>query len=435
MSTRPLPPALLACTLSAFALPSTAGAEDLSLFLRAPEGSGAEEVTDRRGPPAPLLSPPFPNSDYVGVPTIGVADTEEFALARALRGTAFGDWLAERRIKVMGWVDVSANVSTSDDSNLPDAFAIRANRGVELQQALFRIERVPDSVQTEHVDWGFRVDQLYGLDYRYTTMKGVFSDQLIERDETYGYDPVMVYGEVYVPDVADGTIFKFGRFILLPGIEAEVSPYNYMFTHSLLYTYFPYTHMGVLSTSKLSDQWTVQFGLTAGSDVAAWEDEAELTPITGFRWTSSSNDDSIYLCTITNSGEASYNNVQMVDAVWTHRFDEDVHTLTEVAYFWQNDVEGFGDVDWYGVSNDLEWALGDDKYASIRNEVWNDDEGQRTGFDSVYTTHTVGLTYKPTDWLIVRPEIKYSRAYDRDAYDEGTSADQLAAYVDMVVRF
>ena len=40
------------------------------------------------------------------------------------------------------------------------------------QQVLY-IERLPDTVQTDHIDWGFRIAQLYGQDYRYTTIKGI----------------------------------------------------------------------------------------------------------------------------------------------------------------------------------------------------------------------------------------------------------------------
>jgi len=37
------------------------------------------------------------------------------------------------------------------------------------------VKRVPDTVQTDHWDWGFRLTNLYGLDYRFTTAKGYFS--------------------------------------------------------------------------------------------------------------------------------------------------------------------------------------------------------------------------------------------------------------------
>jgi hypothetical protein len=34
--------------------------------------------------------------------------------------------------------------------------------------------RLPDTYQTDHIDWGFRVDALYGMDYRFPTMKRHF---------------------------------------------------------------------------------------------------------------------------------------------------------------------------------------------------------------------------------------------------------------------
>ena len=397
--------------------------------------SAGDQEPPRRGLPAPFPSPPFPSSDYLGIPTIGVPDTEEYPLMKGLTGGRIGDALAARRIKIYGWLDLSANASTSRRSNLPDAFDIRANRALELQQTMLRFERLPDTVQTDHTDWGFRFDNLYGLDYRYTTARGIFSDQLLKHDDTYGYDPVMFYGEIYLPHVRQGMILKIGRFILLPGIEAEVSPYNYMFSHSLLYTYFPYTHMGVLATTKVSDQWTVQIGLVAGSDIAVWDRDAEPTPITGFRWVSSDNDDSIYVCTITNSGRFTYNNAQMVDGAWTHKFSDDLHTLTEAYYSWQRDVPGLGDVDWYGASNYLVRSLGVRAYLSFRNEIWDDADGQRTGFRTWYSTHTLGFIYKPRDWLYFRPEMRYSRSYDADAYDGGRRQDQWTVAGDAIVRF
>ena len=37
-----------------------------------------------------------------------------------------------------------------------------------LDQFILRVERTPDTVQTDHNDWGFRVTNLYGTDYRFT---------------------------------------------------------------------------------------------------------------------------------------------------------------------------------------------------------------------------------------------------------------------------
>ena len=64
---------------------------------------------------------------------------------------------------------------------------------------VLRFERVPDSVQTDHIDWGFRLTTFYGIDYRWTTSQGWFSEQLLKRNSLYGADPVEAYGLVYFP--------------------------------------------------------------------------------------------------------------------------------------------------------------------------------------------------------------------------------------------
>ncbi len=83
---------------------------------------------------------------------------------------------------------------------------------------------MPDTVQTDHFDWGFRVSGLYGLDYRYTTSKGIFSNQLLGENNKYGADPVMVYADLYFPHVADGMNVRIGRYVSLPDIEAQLAP-------------------------------------------------------------------------------------------------------------------------------------------------------------------------------------------------------------------
>jgi hypothetical protein len=422
-------------------------------------GDGEQEPEYRRGLPAPFPSPPFPSSEYLMVYPIGVLSDETFPLMQAIYDGPNGQRWKDNRIKVYGWVDTSINASTSTDNNLPNAFNIRANT-LTLQQALMRIERIPDTVQTDHWDWGFKIDQFYGLDYRYTTARGIFSDQLIKYNQLYGYDPVQFYGQLYVPNIGQGTLFRVGRFILLPGIEADLAVDNYMFTHTVLYTYFPYTHMGVLGTTMLNDQWQVQYGLTAGSDIAIWDSARELTPITGIRWVSKNNKDSIYLCTISNSGMFSYNNVQMLpDIVWTHKFNDQVHMLTEAYYCYQWNVPAFtsfgkdnlprtrsGYVRWYGVSNYFEVQISKKSYVTFRNEGLRDEQGQRTGFATWYSTHTLGLVHKPYPWLILRPEVKFSHSYNANAYNQpdtlltgsqgpGTRQHQVEATFDFIFRF
>ena len=91
-------------------------------------------------------------------------------------------------IKAYGWVNASGNCSTSKNSNTPDSYWIVPNR-FEMDQSCSALERQVDSVQTDHIDWGFRSTFLYGIDYRYMTAGGWFSDQLLKHNSLYGLIP------------------------------------------------------------------------------------------------------------------------------------------------------------------------------------------------------------------------------------------------------
>ncbi len=137
------------------------------------------------------------------------------------------------------------NVSTSHHgpyANAPAAYSQVAN-SVILDQATFYIERVPDTIQTDHFDWGFRLTNLYGFDYRFTTAMGYFSQHLLNNPKPngtignkYGYDPVMAYVDLYFPKVAKGMDVRIGRYISPPDIEAQLAPNNYTYSHSLTYS-------------------------------------------------------------------------------------------------------------------------------------------------------------------------------------------------------
>jgi hypothetical protein len=66
----------------------------------------------------------------------------------------------------------------------------------------------------------------------------------------YGYDFPMVYGELFIPQVADGLMLRLGRFISLPDIEAQLAPNNYMYSHSLTYAWDNYTNTDLQTTSR-----------------------------------------------------------------------------------------------------------------------------------------------------------------------------------------
>jgi len=411
-----------------------------------------------RVPPSPLNSPPFPNSDwsYGGSPEIGAPDTNVPPLMQALYGGANGQAWEDSRVKVYGWLEPSFNLSTSHNSNLPSAYDIFANR-MELDQAVLYIERIPDSVQTTHIDWGFHLSGLYGTSYRFTTNEGYFSQQLLEQHRQYGFDPVLEYFDLYVPQVADGLNIRVGRFISVPGIEAQLAPNNYVYTHSLLYSIDPFTDTGIIATAKLNDRWMLQWGLTASHDVAPWTSDARPSGTACVSHTFHNGNDNVYACANgINSGRYAYNNLQMFDNTWYHKFNGSWHMATEAWYMYQKDVPSvFGPVlpekgtygafcaqgqircfapEWAMV-NYVERQFSAKNYISIRADFLDDEKGQRTGFKTPYAEETLMWGHWVGTTVLLRPELRFDHSFDAPAYDNGTRRSQFQLAMDAIFKF
>lgn len=418
----------------------------------------------RRAMDSPFDSPPFPSAEWqlggvdypIGVPN----ENSQYPLEKALSCTKLGQWMQRNKIETYGWINPSANISTSSFTNYPLSYATRPNR-VEFDQFLFRLERLPDTVQTDHIDWGFHFDNLWGYDYHYTTMKGVFSNQLLNNPSTsqplagkvYGDDPMIWYVDLYIPWVAQGMQVTVGRYLSLPDIEAQFSPNNYLLTHSILYTVDAYTNVGIITTTKLNNQWTVQLGVHGGDDSAPWNRSSRASLQACVRWVSVSNNDMLYPCIESYNGDKqTYNNLQEFVTTWGHRFSHNVHMLTEAYYIYVRDQPGApagapgyplgeapnfptGINPAYGIVNYFNVELNSNNMISFRNEFYDDIQGQRTGFATRYSSHTLGLTHWVTPDLEIRPEIRYERAYDFPAYNGGKKWDQATALVDAILHY
>jgi hypothetical protein len=266
---------------------------------------------------------------------IGEPDTNSYPLMTAINE-------ARSRTKIYGWMDPTVNFSTSIQSNSPEANDLYSNR-LELNQLVLYAERLPDSVQRDHVDWGYHLTALYGTDYRFTIAKGYFSGQLLNDHRQYGFDPTLEYVDVYIPQVAQGMNVRLGRFISVPGIEAQLAPNNYIFSHSLLYAIDPFTETGLMATVKVNDQWLAQLGITGGHDVALWTADAKPSGTACLSHTTKSVNDNLYLCANgINNAKYAYNNLQQYDATWYHKFSKTVHMATENWYMYQRDVPAVG---------------------------------------------------------------------------------------------
>jgi hypothetical protein len=469
--------ALAAVSPASLATPTTRGGNFFTRFARAYRddwrGTSGAEQPRYRGYPPPVTNPPYPFAVWPigGTPWIGYPGSTAYPLSTAVQTGPHGDWWKKANVQLYGWVDVGSNVSTSHDgvyANAPAAYSQIAN-SVLLDQATFYIERVPDSVQKDHFDWGFRLTSLYGFDYRFTTASGYFSQQLLNNPKPngtignkYGYDPVMAYVDLYFPKVAEGMNVRIGRYISLPDIEAQLAPNNYTYSHSLTYTYDCYTQTGIDTTIKINNHWTVQAGLSGGCEAAPWSPAAKLTgnACVGYTW--SEGRDNLYVCANSlNDSEYNYNNLAAYYATWYHKFGTSKwHMAWETWYQYEKHTPNVNNPDAAGliltnangaVCNRPEqltcfapdWAsvhylnrqFGKKDYVSLRNEYFNDMRGQRTGFRTKYTEHELSWNHWIGNTVLFRPELRYEHAYDAPAYDSGLKKSQFMLATDVIWFF
>ncbi|HFW7063450.1 TPA: outer membrane beta-barrel protein, partial [Escherichia coli] len=176
-------------------------------------------------------------------------------------------------IQLYGWIDPGGNASTSTASlggNSPAAYDYNPN-SLQLDQFVLYLERVPDTVQNDHIDWGFRMSMIYGENYRYTTAYGIASQQLLSHNNVNGVDFPMMWVEAFIPWIGTGgTDVRLGRYISLPDIEAQLAPNNYMYSHSITYTLDNYTNSGLQFTTGVTKNFFLQYGISVGTEAGPW---------------------------------------------------------------------------------------------------------------------------------------------------------------------
>jgi hypothetical protein len=171
----------------------------------------------------------------------------------------------------------------------------------------------------------------------------------------------MIYGELYIPFVAQGLMIRAGRYISLPDIEAQLAPNNYMYTHSMTYTFDNYTNEGIQATLAVTKNIFLQLGTSIGTEAVFTHysekvhnpDPNPLYPANYFfkdpgarpsitacvRVTWNEGNDNFYPCAdAINNGAYGYNNIQWYGFTYYHKFSDQWHVSLEAYDIHQNGV-------------------------------------------------------------------------------------------------
>ena len=242
-----------------------------------------------------------------------------YPLMQAIYEGPGGEAWKKSKVQIYGWVNFSGNISTShpsktsENGNFPLIYDLRPNR-MELNQIVLYLERLPDENQTDHIDWGFRMSALYGLDYRFTDFA-----RMVQRSTVKAQQLLRLRH-------ADG-LFRSLHSVRFPGNEysrsAESFPSRTSKRSSLRTISWPPTRSSTASMIIATKEFSrprrstingrFRPAIDTGTDVAIWQDDPgrQVTGTVMIQWTAPNQMDSIYAgANNFNNGKFGYNNLQ-----------------------------------------------------------------------------------------------------------------------------
>lgn len=374
-------------------------------------------------------------------------------------------------------------------TNFGRLFDDKANEPL-LNQATLTVQRPIDD-SSKDVDFGFKVELLYGADARYTHFLG-------ECDYCIGninqFDVVEAWGQVHLPYLVGGGIdVKAGQFVTLLGSEVIDAPGNIFYSHSYIFNFgIPLKDTGVMAVAHVNDTVDVYAGAITGVNTSvgwnspAFGDPGDNNNAPGFEGGIGLNklfNGAVTVLAATNIGPNNANVPAVATAcgcnpntTWRYLNDvvvtwtaTDKLTLVGEGNYARDD--GFGGVTAYGAAGYASYQLLDWLKINGRAEVFRDNNnffvaGFPGNFDFVNTEHgyangdifapapttygelTAGLTITPTlpketpylKSVTFRPEVRYDTALNGvNAFGtqggNATKSNQVTLGGDVILHF
>ena len=409
---------------------------------------------------APVV-PNVPQEDAYQLRALPPQEAQEEAETAVPNRYLETEFLKERGIATYGWIDAGIGANNwGSPFNGPITFNDRNWQG-QMNQLYLVNEKVLDT-EDGGLDWGGRIDMLYGTDYIYNAARGwdaTLNNQPNQfgvngapnwsSSKDYGLNIPQMYAEVGYGNHA----VKFGHFYTIIGYEVVPAIGNFFYTHAYTMQYGePFTHTGILDVWKANDQLTVYAGITNGWD--NFSDPINSVPIvnTGYPgWNSNaaflggmafkSSDEKQALTSCISSGNEPYvvggvagpnyaGNRSILSTVYTNELSDKVTYVFQNDNGWQFNAVGINSVQgqqanlaqWYGINQYLFYNISDTLIAGMRFEWFRDNNGYRVvapirnaisggpyqgGFQGNFWQATWGLNWKPNRNWIIRPELRY----------------------------
>jgi hypothetical protein len=437
--------------------PSTPGETDLTLPKAERPGGGGE-------PTAAAAEAEKEEAAKEG-------DAEEAPAKDETKLLMNGLGIPDSPVKIYGWIQNSYTGNTNgvprNDLNFGVNPNSQANRWMGNQYYLILEKTL---TLNDEVNFGFRVDNLFGNDWQFNHMHGLF-DTSFKLNHFAGYDPAQMYAEVHLPVLTRGGLdVKGGRWYTLAGYEVVPATGRPLLSVPYMFNYGqPFTHFGALTTLHLTDKINIYNGAINGWD--RWIDSHyKWGYIGGISWTFNEDKTSLavtmvwgpnqfpnflpantrvvptgatpppFLAGRRNLGYGA-NDRTLFTTVLTHKWSDKLTQVIETDQAIEKNVPGTGpggtnqDAEWYSFGNWFLYQFNEKVMGVWRSEIFRDNNGVRTGVATNYSEFTLGAQYKPKPWLWIRPEARYDFARSGHPYSDGTRNSQLTLAFDVILLY
>lgn len=110
---------------------------------------------------------------------------------------------------------------------------------------------------------------------------------------------------------------------------------------------------------------------------------------------------------------------------------------SEALFGFTTNVPQIGTAEWFGLPNFFNCQLTPRLATNLRVELFDDIQGQRTGFPGLYEDVTAGISFQPIKAVTIRPELRFDYQ-DESAPFEGKHEGKhclFTASMDMILRW
>ncbi|MDR2346871.1 MAG: porin [Planctomycetaceae bacterium] len=298
------------------------------------------------------------------------------------------------------------------------------------------IELTKEADGKHGLDWGFSTGIFFGTD-------AWFTQSFADANFDYGWQngdyftsiPTLLFQLAY----GDLSV-KFGKFETYIGYESLKAPDALFYSHPYSFMFETSTHAGVLAEYTPTEKLQLVLAYTAGADGSLenkYDDHGLLSSVS-YQFTDKLN--LTYTMMYQRYGGGVYENGNLRDFANSNQF---FHTFLASCELSKN------------LTYVLQWTLGDtknrlnlshDRLKGIGNYIkYKIDKFWSIGFRTEwfvtkgidYSDYTIGLTWKPNETLIIRPEIRYDHVSDKvnKPFNDGKNRDQFSGGITGVVMF